>query len=962
MNLNTLQFLKAILPDDGIKVARVIRKNRLDKNDKTGKYNKFADTIDGLAHLILDEDARQHDPEQYELSVYHACAVFKSRGKPVKDNALGAKCFWLDVDAGEGKPYADASAAAHAVAAFCARTGLPAPIYVGSGVGLHIYWPLERMLDRETWERYAEGLKALCYQHGLDAGRERTADIASILRTPGTFHRKKGAAPVMCGPMAGPYALEMFNVFLGAEAPAKVAPKAKAPKQKLPSVIAAATTQVEFGPKFAEPIAAQCAQVRMVRDNPGGMNEPLWYAVLGVLGFAEDGADYALRHTDPAWHGTINDKLEQWRSRATGATTCAKFSDLNPAGCEGCPLAGKITSPISLGRKQPASAIPNLPPPAPVLEAMNQQTLPNVPAPWRWSATKQLVMDVADSQGEDAEAIVVSEYPIFLDSVQIGEVQHEKVSYLFKQFLPQEGWIDIHLSAKTAFSSAGMSEFFGKGAVIHDSKAFLAYIRYAVVQYLQSEKRRLRYDQFGWKNGETEFLYGSQLYSAERKLTALGSDEVTLRSKWLQPAPGGSLERWSNAANQLFAVGCEPQSFALLAAFAAPLMRFHSTDEGGAIVSLVSRKSGTGKSTALSAAASVFGATKGLALTNIDTKVSKGLTLGVLGNLPAVYDELSNRDPEVLKEFVLIFTNGRDKMRGNAEGGIQHTQASWQTILIAGSNLSVIDAIQAASKIDALGYRIIELPAALPDAMPHSTGDRLKKELEANYGYAGDAYLRTLLQPQMLDWAKKAMAQWTDEIWKATGFKSEHRFWVRTLGSVAVAGTIVSKMGILNFSTSRIVEWAIAHLKDAAGTTSGQIQAPAEVSYSSILSEFLNENIGDTLVMQGVMGKNNGRQVPLIKPLRRLAIRYEVGTARIMISESILRDYLIRNEVSPRAMFNSLREQGVILNTRRMVTLGAGTDIPGGQIPCVEVNASHPAIGGGLQPIEKIMTSQEASA
>ena len=90
-------------------------------------------------------------------------------------------------------------------------------------------------------------------------------------------------------------------------------------------------------------------------------------------------------------------------------------------------------------------------------------------------------------------------------------------------------------------------------------------------------------------------------------------------------------------------------------------MRFHASGDGGAIVSLVSDKSGTGKTTALEAAASVWGRLKGTQIIDDDTTVAKGLKLAVFGNIACTYDELYNRDPEVIRRFVLMFTNGRDK-------------------------------------------------------------------------------------------------------------------------------------------------------------------------------------------------------------------------------------------------------------------------------------------------------------
>src|SRR5262249_27850231 len=142
-------------------------------------------------------------------TAYHACAAYKvarydQRSTPpaqrrygrTKQNARCAKAFWLDIDAGPGKPYSDSKTAAGAVAEFCEATGLPRPLIVLSGLGIHAYWPLVQTLDRETWENYARGLKALCVMHGLQADPARTADITSVLRTPGTRHRKAGIRPV----------------------------------------------------------------------------------------------------------------------------------------------------------------------------------------------------------------------------------------------------------------------------------------------------------------------------------------------------------------------------------------------------------------------------------------------------------------------------------------------------------------------------------------------------------------------------------------------------------------------------------------------------------------------------------------------------------------------------------------------------------------------------------------------
>jgi putative DNA primase/helicase len=339
------------------------------------KYNKFASTIDELWQIIKKADAAGH-------TTYHACASYKearhdSRGTPpakrrygrTKINALGAKAFWLDVDAGPGKPYANWRPAAEAIAAFCKATGLPRPVLVFSGLGLHVYWPLNRTVDPETWKRYALGLKALCEKHGLHADPARTADISSVLRTPGTHHRKAGERLVQCGELVGPYSIEQFD-FLLLVGSSDSAPKPYNPFEALgplPSYLRHTigesvaegllrSLSTAFEPSFSSLIVERCAQVRALRDTKGNLTEPRWYAVLGVLTHAVDGEPlaHAWSSGDPRYtESETQERLD--RARQFGPTKCARFRDLNPGGCKRCPWWRKIKSPVVLGRRQIAT-------------------------------------------------------------------------------------------------------------------------------------------------------------------------------------------------------------------------------------------------------------------------------------------------------------------------------------------------------------------------------------------------------------------------------------------------------------------------------------------------------------------------------------------------------------------------------------------------------------------------------
>ena len=367
----SIRFLRLILPEQGYYIAAIKLAKR-----RGFKSSIFASTIEELWTSIENADR-----EEYEA--YHACASFRephndTPGTPdgqkqfgrTKNNALGAKAFWLDIDAGPAKGYRDQNVALDALADFCRALNLPSPIVVSSGSGRHAYWPLQQMLDPETWARYAQGLKTLCVKHGLHADPTRTADISSVLRTPGTHNRKSGAVrAVECDPeFLGnePYAIERFDILAahaGVDRPAKHAnvflfPFDNAPKHltgRSPRRrrIAEALQQIAaYEPVSGLPIAEQCGQVRALRDTEGCLSEPLWYAALGVLAFCQDGDELAHAWSSGDERYTDRETQEKLaRARAlSGATTCEHFHSLNPVTCEVCPRWQKIKSPIAVGR------------------------------------------------------------------------------------------------------------------------------------------------------------------------------------------------------------------------------------------------------------------------------------------------------------------------------------------------------------------------------------------------------------------------------------------------------------------------------------------------------------------------------------------------------------------------------------------------------------------------------------
>ena len=176
-----LQFLKLVLPSEGEYFVGV--------KTKRGKWDdkRHQPTIEALCAYLFEADRDGSD-------AYFAVASFTSNDSRKAENVRALRAFRIEIDYGEGHSskdiYATKADALKALDSFCDAVGLPAPMVVESGGGLHIYWPLKDAIEVSEWKRCSEGLKAACHAHGLKAGHECTADAARVLRLPGTTNRK----------------------------------------------------------------------------------------------------------------------------------------------------------------------------------------------------------------------------------------------------------------------------------------------------------------------------------------------------------------------------------------------------------------------------------------------------------------------------------------------------------------------------------------------------------------------------------------------------------------------------------------------------------------------------------------------------------------------------------------------------------------------------------------------------
>ena len=686
-----------------------------------------------------------------------------------------------------------------------------------------------------------------------------------------------------------------------------------------------------------EALADSCAQVELLRSSKGNLSEPIWHASMVLLSHCAGGDVQAHRWSEGHPNYSFEETqgyLDRGRER-TGPTTCAHYRSINPETCKGCPH--KVSTPLGIPTGKPKVVLPpEVEASAPSLEWKSRKL-----GGFTYDAEGALVFEHEKNGGIPVQDVICA-HSVYLDAVTRGELRKTQHFYRFRHYLPRQGWQVVEIPAGQARGQQVVSTFADAGLNIRDGEAFRRFVAHSVDAFHKERNMETQYEQYGWKV-DGSFLYGDRLYSATKTDIVPASPTMRARNQWLGPKEGGSLAAWRDAVNKLFGAGSEGQSFAICAAFAAPLMPFVS-DEGGAIVSLVTRASSPGKTTSITGAYTVYASDKrALGASLIDTANSMPEALSLLCNLPVFHDEFKG-DPEVIDRKVREFTEGRSKQRLGRDGQLQTNVGTWQTILVTASNQSLVDTVGGLNGSDAMAYRILEFPVESGGGLSHVEADRLRKVLEQNAGHAGDIYLEYITRPDVLEWIQANLPAYQQEIVDYGNFGKAERFWTRTLACVAVASQIMLQLDLVAFSPERILKWAIDYFKE--------LKKPPHRAAKDFLAMFLNQHVAETLVVQAAYDPKKRFGVVSERLPNKLTIRREQDTDTYYIEFDTLRRWLIRHEVSVYEFERELRRQNISRGFKQR-TLGAGTLISGGSVRTLDIDGSHPAFCGNPRELRQ---------
>ena len=895
-------FLNSVLPTQGVYCTVGIRAGAVKQS--------FQATIDDVEAVGSGMDSQGVD-------AYFALATFNDDSGRKVDNASFLRSFFLDLDCGTGKPYADQAAAAQALSIFIADTKLPSPTLVNSGGGLHVYWPLTEDVAAQEWVRHAKRLKRLCAQQKLFADSAVTADAARILRIPGTHNFKNETSrPVQIIALGTPVVLADFLEHL------------PAPTMDLNSAkqFGMDETSKDIGGEYPKcsfkRIAIRsingngCAQIKNALENAATLEEPLWRAALSITVRCEDGpsAIHTLSKRHPEYSA---DATEAKAAETRGPYTCEWYRENNPDLCQGC--LQKVTTPILLGKYVEAAIVEDdqyiIETPEDEAAPALTMSIPAYPFPYFRGANGGVYKKERAPDGEEKD-VQIYPYDLYLterffDSDKHGNGEGEMVG--INLHMEKDGIRRFYAPVTALFTLDKLRDLLIRNGVVAYGKhleAIMAYfastLRKLQTQYAANKTR----SQMGWTPDGDGFVVGELEYTAAgTKLAPPSSGTRELAESF---KPTGTLEEWSKIANFYDRPGLEPHALALFFGFGSPLLKLIGPKQNvkGALIHLKHNGSGSGKSTAQMVVNSIFGNPDTLLLKQDDTYASKMHLLGMMNSIAFTVDEITNEKPEILSDYAYGFTSGRGKHRMESQSNkLRVNNTTWCNFTISSGNASVVDALQnLKSTADGELRRVLEVAFQKYTGSTKSEIDATFSKLSANYGVAGPVYIQYIIDNP--EHVMKLLTNMQAKVDKALGLDQTDRFYSCLLTCAFVGALIATKLGLISIDIKRIYQYALGVVSETVAANLANVGNPLTVAQET-LGAFINENVNNAMV--AAYTPHDGMpERPAVMPRGHLKMRYDPETRTLAIPVAELRKYFTGRQVDVKDSLARLTAAGYL--------------------------------------------------
>jgi hypothetical protein len=953
--MNTLEFLRAILPEDGVHYLAIF------KPGFHAPAHKAFSSLETMADAIVKMDAG-------DWTVYHACGSFKEefvevdvkgtmkKKYRVEQNWNRAKAFWVDLDCGEekaaeGKGYLTKREAATAMKEFCEKTGFPKPFYVDSGNGIHAYWPLTQTISAATWVKMATVFKDVLAHHEVLADPSRTSDFASILRPVGSHNKKTDDfKPVVAKNNVEPIDPKVIADVLkqlAADLPKKAEPK----KYEINDDLTGHLPQTVHMDSSARTIAEKCNQMAIVRDSLGDVDYEHWRGALGIIKFCVEGNalahEWSEGHPEYDYNAT-EDKLDSWEA---APTTCEFFSRCNPAGCANCPSLGQIKTPMVLGRIMPESK-------EEIVEAkVDNKTIevevPAFPEGYKWDGTHMFrIQEDKDGNLHPSPFAMALFYPVARIKREDGKYavamrMHFPPPFNKIQDFEIESWV-IASPQRLAENLADHDIFTTgiKGANDHMS----AYLKASIEKLKREAEEMNTLTSYGWKDDYQSFLIGDRLYHKDgtvRRVITGGNARAKLIAF---PEPRGTSEGYAEALNFLYArPGMLPMQYAIASGFGSILSPLAPTLYKGLMLAITGGKTAKGKTTVCYAAMYAFGNADKMKIgtENGSTINARMAMVSTYQNLPLLFDEFTKMEAKEFSQLAYQISQGleKDRMSSGKTGVAATTQLEWALSPYVTGNVDfhgLLASEKHNSEAEAVRVIQIRIDQYKLDMASPAQAETYIKQMELNMGAAGDKFIRYVVQN------REDVLHRMGEIGKrleAAIPESGYRFYRWHAMCSLAALSITNELGITKFDMDAIFEFVIKLFHDLAQVISHQNTMTDEDALDTMITELSSRFITshdyrhakDALGPEQVQYRGNANAV---------AGRYiqynknkpsELG-GKLFISRKAADEWCRKHQVDLKNVIEYGKSEGLISIPAAKFSLGKGTTVKTGNTTCICVD------------------------
>lgn len=912
MNAN---FLETVLPTQGNYCAVGIGEG--------STVQRFAETLDSLKEQAEKLISRN-------LNVYYALGTFEGHTRKAEE-CIYLRSFFVDLDCGEDKPYKNKNEALASLLGWVKKTGINKPTLVDSGGGIHAYWPFDQDIPSERWKPYAEAFKKFCQETELHIDPVVTADAARILRYPGSYNHRRDAECKVLTPIVV-YAFDEFVERFGNLDKPEPEVVENVKDGSLKTINKYDNYEFDWETIKRKSLDGNgCAQIAKALTDKEACGYPLWWHTLSVALRCVDGdrVIHEISEGYPGYSYEETEKIARSSLAVSGAHKCVTFDKDSPGVCESCPRFGVINSPIAIGKViRIAKSVERNPEPEeteqveePIRNKSISKEIPGFPEylkPFMRGENGGIYYqppaeyDKKTKKWVEQDPFVILTEDLYatkrLYSHQDGEMLQMRLH------TPRDGIRDFLIAMKHVYSTDKFKEHMSGHGVFINPKYIGILMDYTIrwgKYLLNTERAEVMRVQMGWAEDMKSFIAGTQEITLDEIYECPPSP--LSKSLSLNIKPEGSYELWRKSANRLNIKSLEIHAFTMLCGFGSALMP-HTINAGAAVV-LHGQKSGVGKTGALYAALSAWGNPKEMSvMENTDNGFTTRLVN--LKNLPMGLDEQSNLDGKTLSQYVYVLNNGKPKIRMmssiNAERMVPMSAA---LIAIFTSNADLLDVIKDhratphGENARLLSFHMEDAPEVFK-GRGQEIGAQIFHPFNQNYGHAGPMFIQEVLKAGQST-VKIYTETWEKRFREDYSQGSEYRFYTAVIAAAFAAGEILNKAGILELDLDRIYKEVVRKLKDDKDD-----DAINEADYESILGNYLNLNINNTLVI------NEGRLVTA--PRNQLEIRVDVEESMVYVSKENIKKYLRTHKIQPKDFENGLIKSNLMVDRSRKKKIAAG--------------------------------------